>query len=40
MDTLELPVYYSDMATVDSVVCTVYTNGQPYKRFVLCDLEI
>ena len=28
---------YSDKATVGSVVCTVYTDGQPYKPFVLCQ---
>ena len=28
----------SDMDTVDSVVCTVYTGGQPYKPCVLCEI--
>ena len=27
----------SDKATVGSVVCTVYTDGQPYKPHVLCE---
>ena len=36
-DTLEWPECNSDKATVGSVVCTVYTDGQPYKPFVLCQ---
>ena len=36
-DTLEWPKCYSDKATLDSVVCTVYTDGKPYKPCVLCD---
>ena len=35
-DTLEWPECNSDKATVGSVVCTVYTDGQPYKPCVLC----
>ena len=27
----------TDKATVGSVVCTVYTDGQPYKPCVLCE---
>ena len=34
-DTLEWPKCNSDKATVGSVVCTVYTDGQPYKPCVL-----
>ena len=37
MDTLEWPECNSDKATVGSVVCTVYTDGQPYKPCVLCQ---
>ena len=37
MDTLEWPECNSDKATVGSVVCTVYTDGQPYKLCVLCE---
>ena len=37
MDTLEWPEYNSDKATVGSVVCMVYTGGQPYKPCVLCE---
>ena len=33
-DALEWPECNSDMATVGSVVCTVFTNGQPYKPSV------
>ena len=33
-DTLEWPECNSDKATVGSVVCTVYTDGQPYKPCV------
>ena len=38
-DTLEWPEYNSDKATVGLVVhvCTVYTDGQPYKPCVLCQ---
>ena len=36
-DTLEWPECNSDKATVGSVVCTVYTGGQPYKPCVLCQ---
>ena len=36
-DTLEWPECNSDKATVGSVVCTVYTDGQPYKPCVLCE---
>ena len=39
-DTLEWPEYYSDKVTVGSVVCTVYTDGQPYKLCVLCQTGI
>ena len=35
-DTLEWPERNSDKATVGSVVCTVYMDGQPYKPCVLC----
>ena len=37
MDTLEWPECKSDKATVFSVVCTVYTGGQPCKPCVLCE---
>ena len=36
-DTLERPECNSDKATVGSVVCTVYTDGLPYKPCVLCQ---
>ena len=36
-DTLEWPKCNSDKAKVGSVVCTVYTDGQPYKPCVLCE---
>ena len=36
-DTLEWPECNSDKATVGSVVCTVYTDGQPYKPCGLCQ---
>ena len=36
-DTLEWPECNSDKATVGSVVCTDYTDGQPYKLCVLCQ---
>ena len=36
-DTLEWPECYSDKATVGSVVCMVYMDGQPYKPCVLCE---
>ena len=36
-DTLECPECNSDRITVGSVVCTVYTDGQPYKPCVLCQ---
>ena len=36
-DTLEWPECNSDKATVGSVVCTVYTDGQTYKPCVLCE---
>ena len=36
-DTLEWPECNSDKATVGSVVCTVYTDGQPYKPCILCE---
>ena len=36
-DTLEWPECKSDKATVYSVVCTVYTGGQPCKPCVLCE---
>ena len=36
-DTLEWPECNSDKATVGSVVCMVYTDGQPYKPCVLCE---
>ena len=36
-DTLQWPECNSDKATVGSVVCTVYTGGQPYKPCVLCE---
>ena len=36
-DTLEWPKCDSDKATVGSVVCTVYTDGQPYKPCVQCE---
>ena len=36
-DTLEWPECNSDKATVGSVVCTVYTDRQPYKPCVLCQ---
>ena len=37
MDTLEWPEGNWDKATIGSVVCTVYTDGQPYKPCVLCE---
>ena len=37
MDTLEWPKCNSDKATVGSVACTVYMDGQPYKLCVLCQ---
>ena len=36
-ETLEWPVCNLDKATVGSVVCMVYTDGQPYKPCVLCQ---
>ena len=36
-DTHEWPECNSDKATVGSVVCMVYTDGQPYKPCVLCQ---
>ena len=36
--TLEWPKCKSDKATVYSVVCTVYTGGQPCKPCVLCEM--
>ena len=36
-DTLESPKCNSDKAMVGSVVCTVYTDGQPYKPCILCE---
>ena len=36
-DTLEWPEGDSDKAMVGSVVCTVYTDGQPYKPCVLSE---
>ena len=37
MDTLKWPECNSDEAMVGSVVCTVYTDGQPHKLCVLCQ---
>ena len=37
IDTLEWPECNSDKTTVGSAVCTVYTDGQPYKPCVLCQ---
>ena len=37
MDTHEWPECNLDKATVGSVVCTVYTDAQPYKPCVLCQ---
>ena len=36
-NTLKWPKCNSDKAMVGSVVCTVYTDGQPYKPCVLCQ---
>ena len=36
-DILEWTKCNSDKATVSSVVCTVYKDGQPYKPCVLCE---
>ena len=36
MNTLKWPECNSDKGMVGSVVCTVYTDGQPYKPCVLC----
>ena len=35
--SLEWPECNSDKATVGSVICTVYTDGKPYKPCVLCE---
>ena len=37
MDTLERPKSNTDKAMVGSDVCTLYTDGQPYKPCVLCQ---
>ena len=44
-DTLEWPECNSpecnsDKATVGSVLCTVYTDGQPHKPCVLCETGV
>ena len=36
MNALKWPKCNLDKATVGWVVCTVYTDGQPYKPCVLC----
>ena len=39
-DTLEWLECNSDKATVGSVVCTVFTDGQLYKPCVLCETGV